>query len=245
MRGAATTFVDLGVPCPAFAELRIRTCEVTRIAAAKNIARRAQRLLLKNTTFRPFETKAELRNPTPLRGVVNGIGLLIGDGALMRFVTLLSLLAFFAIGTPAVAIEAVTSQKIDESALLAWASGRAAEALTFDFEDYERVFERAKRNFTPQGWREFDATLKGSRLLENVVSYQQFAYAEQNLTIAPKIENQGLENGVYQWTVSVPLKESVRAGNKAAARLVIITMTLVEGRAIGLSTMTIVHWEEK
>ncbi|HEV8414153.1 MAG TPA: DotI/IcmL family type IV secretion protein [Bryobacteraceae bacterium] len=163
----------------------------------------------------------------------------------MRFIALLSLLVFFAVHAIAAAADIATPKKIDAAALLAWASGTATSALSFDFEDYQRVFTNAKRNFTPEGWQSFEDSLKKSQLPDIVVKYQQTMYTEQNVTAPPKIESQGLSDGVYQWTVSVPVKRTIHAGNKTAIGQETVTMTLVEKKAIFLPTLLVVHWEEK
>src|SRR5579864_2422918 len=96
----------------------------------------------------------------------------------MRFIVLLSLLTFLAVHTPAAADDLATPKKIDDTALLAWASGTATKALSFDFEDYQRVFAKAKRNFTPEGWQDLQHSLKKSGLPYVVVQYQQTMYTE-------------------------------------------------------------------
>jgi len=163
----------------------------------------------------------------------------------MRNVILLSLLLIFATCLPAVADDRAVPPKIDEAALVAWASGIATETLTYDFEDYEKVFDHAKRNYTAEGWQGLQASLEHSGLQANVIKYQQTVYTQQNSTSPPRIETRGTKDGVSEWIVSVPIVQTVVAGNKTATRLVTITMTIVEGppRAL-LPTLTIVHWEE-
>lgn len=168
----------------------------------------------------------------------------------MRTVILLSLLVIFAARLPAVADDEAI-RPVDETAMVAWASGIATETLTYDFEDYPKVFDHAKRNFTPEGWQGLQASLDNSGIHANLIKYQQTVYTQQNSTSPPKVETRGMKDGVSEWTVSIPLVQTVVAGNKSATRLVTITMTILEGPTImagspmaRLPTLTVVHWDE-
>ncbi len=83
---------------------------------------------------------------------------------MFRPIVLLALLVFFSFSAAADPAQ----PKVDETALIAWAAGTVTQALTFDFEDYQKVLDHAKHNFSPEGWQALQATLQQSGLQENV-----------------------------------------------------------------------------
>ena len=137
--------------------------------------------------------------------------------------------------------------KVDERALVAWASGTVVKTLTYDFESYQKVFDLSKRNFSDEAWQGLQASLAKSGLQENVVKYRQTLYTQQNTVVPPKIEARKMKkDGVREWTVSVPVVQTVVAGNKSATRAVTITMTIDERPLLAqLPMLKVVHWEEE
>jgi len=135
--------------------------------------------------------------------------------------------------------------KVDETALIAWAAGTVTQALTFDFEDCKKVLDHAKHNFSPEGWQALQATLQQSGLQENVTKYQQTVYTQPDTRSAPKIESQTVKDGIPEWTISVPVIQTVVVGHKKATRHVTITMTVAEGAPFLLTpTLAVVQWVE-
>ena len=134
---------------------------------------------------------------------------------------------------------------IDDVAVMAWASSTAAQALTFTFDDYTSAFAKAKRHFTTEGWESFQHSLDESKLQEYTIKYQQKVCTDPSVIRSPKIESTGIEDGGRQWTVSVPMIQTIEAGNKKSWLNRTVTMTLVEKPSILGPTLSVVGWAAK
>jgi hypothetical protein len=120
----------------------------------------------------------------------------------------------------------VKEPNVNRAALLAWVSAAATQATTFGFTDYEETFAKAQKNFSPDGWKSYQAALTGSGLLNTVVKYQQIL---SSIPISPPmIQAEGLLEGQYRWIVSVVLVQTTRAGTKRSTRYIPVTMILVK-----------------
>src|SRR5690348_2601846 len=79
-----------------------------------------------------------------------------------------------------------TTKDIDDAAVLAWASGSAAQALTFTADDYPATFAKAKRHFTAEGWQSFQHSLDETHLFQQNTVYYDTVYTEQLPMRPPK-----------------------------------------------------------
>lgn len=92
---------------------------------------------------------------------------------------------------------------ISDKELTTWAIAAASETLTFNFNDHEKALLRAKRNFTQQGWSEFETALKKERIIEMVEA--NFHVVSARLKTFPNLISSGVENGTYKWVIKIPL----------------------------------------
>ena len=129
---------------------------------------------------------------------------------------------------------------MDGDTLLAWAAVAATRAGTFGFHNYEEKFSAPAKDFTPDAWKAYHEQLVQSGLLKSVVENQQIA------TVAPAarpvVREEGVRNGVYQWTVNITLVRTIRAGNKKATMELPVTLTVTR-TATGLG-VAISGWVE-
>lgn len=115
---------------------------------------------------------------------------------------------------------------VNTQALLFWAQQAAVDVMTFGFNDVDQRFTYSQKYFTPGGWAAFAGQLSQSKMLANVMAYQQF------ITAIPRSPAQmmawGWKNGKYVWTVQVPIVMTIRAGNNRTPNNMTIVMTIVK-----------------
>lgn len=84
-----------------------------------------------------------------------------------------------------------------------WASLAITEAYTMDFANFRAQQLKAQQNFTPAGWREFQAALERSNTLQSVRANNYVLTAVP--TGAPVIEKRGVVSGRFAWLLRVPI----------------------------------------
>ena len=126
------------------------------------------------------------------------------------------------------------------STLLQWANSAAIAAYTYNFVNYRQELQSASEYFTPDGWREFINALQGSNNLNSVITLKLVVSAVA--TGAPVILDQGIINGVYTWTVQMPMQITYQSASQVSRQSVVVKMiierisTLNSARGIGISS---------
>jgi intracellular multiplication protein IcmL len=129
-----------------------------------------------------------------------------------------------------------------DAQILNWAATAASESYTYNFQTYQRDFQRAAYNYTTKGWERFTAALEKTRNLEAVIGRKISVRAvAQSATIVDK----GIDpvNGVYYWRIQVPMSityESLseRTVSAGSARLTIVRRSPLEHeRGIGIDVL--------
>lgn len=101
---------------------------------------------------------------------------------------------------------------LDESgsAMLTWTTQAATQAMTFGFHDYKQRLGGANRDFTSKGWREFRQMLDQGRVLDDIEKTKRVITAEPRG--APTVTDKGAKDGVYRWTLILPMNFNFGAG---------------------------------
>ncbi len=126
------------------------------------------------------------------------------------------------------------------STLLQWANSAAIAAYTYNFVNYRKELQSASEFFTPDGWREFIGALQGSNNLNAVIEKKLVVSAVA--TDAPVILDQGPINGIYTWTIQMPMLITYQSASATARQSVLVKMviqrisTLNSARGIGISS---------
>ena len=113
---------------------------------------------------------------------------------------------------------------VSTSALLQWANQAAVVAYTYNFVNYRKQLQEASEFFTPEGWRNFEVALKGSRNLETVLARKLVVTAVA--TGAPVVLDQGVIGGRYAWKVQMPLLVTYQSSSTTYQQTLTITMVI-------------------
>lgn len=93
---------------------------------------------------------------------------------------------------------------VSQEQLLAFTTEAVMSAFTYDFNDYRRHFQHtSSRYFTQVGWSNFITKLRESGNLSAVIDNKLVVKAVP--TDAPYIVSQGMDSGIYSWTIQMPL----------------------------------------
>jgi hypothetical protein len=119
----------------------------------------------------------------------------------------------------------VDAPDMDDDQLTLWAAAAATRAATFGFTDRDMVFKNAQRDFTPDGWKSFQAALRDPKIFGDIDKYKLI------LTSAPigkpVVLRKQVENGRYQWTVKFTLVQTNRESCQKSINHVPITLRIV------------------
>ncbi|OGT07088.1 MAG: type IV secretion protein DotI [Gammaproteobacteria bacterium GWE2_37_16] len=113
---------------------------------------------------------------------------------------------------------------ISQSELLQWAARAATAANTYDFVNYREALQGVQSYFTADGWRNFEAALRGSRSLELVLERKLVVSAVATGT--PVILDQGVIGDRYAWKVQVPILVSYQSASDNTQQAQIVTMII-------------------
>jgi len=108
--------------------------------------------------------------------------------------------------------------------LLQWAHGASISAYTYNFVNYRSAMQNLQNQFTPKGWKYYEAALKTSRNLELVIAKKLVVSAVATGT--PVILDQAVIDGRYSWKVQIPLLVSYQSPNEQTQKPVIIMMII-------------------
>jgi intracellular multiplication protein IcmL len=110
-------------------------------------------------------------------------------------------------------VYSLSSPVIKPAKLLQWTQDTIISAFTFNFANYNDVFNSVKKSFTDNGWNEFNDFLNNSKLLDQVTKKELFvsAVAAQK----PTIISEGDIKGRYAWNISLPIMVSYSTRDSA------------------------------
>ncbi len=108
--------------------------------------------------------------------------------------------------------------------LLQWASLATRTAFNLDFVHYKAQLEKAKSDFTPQGWRQFMDAMNHSGLLETVESKK----LEMNAVVsgAAVILSTAVIHGRFTWRVQLPILMTFTSASASSQAHWLVTMNI-------------------
>lgn len=95
----------------------------------------------------------------------------------------------------------------------------------FDYQQFIQQQKTAAKLFTPQGWMVFQKALLKSKLIE-VIQKNRYTVTAVPL-FPPKIGQQGMKNGSYQWQVEMPAMVVYKNDSYQQVQYLDIKMNLV------------------
>jgi intracellular multiplication protein IcmL len=113
---------------------------------------------------------------------------------------------------------------VSQAELLQWAGRAAVAAYSYDFINYRDALQKAQDYFTPDGWKNFEAALKSSRVLETVLDKKLVVSAVA--TGVPVILDQGLIYDRYAWKVQIPILVSFQSASENTQQAYMVTMVV-------------------
>lgn len=114
---------------------------------------------------------------------------------------------------------------VTPSELLQWATQAVVDTYTYSFVNYRKELQNASQNFTPDGWKQFQASLQASRNLETVLAKKMVVSAVP--TGAPVITDQGILDGRYAWRIRIPLLVTYQSSDEQIQQPVNVNILVV------------------
>lgn len=113
---------------------------------------------------------------------------------------------------------------ISQAYLMQWVNTAVVAVNTYDFVNYRDQLQKASDYFTQEGWAAYLESLKASRNLNAVVEKKLVvsAFAKR----APVIVRSGILEGVFTWTVQIPITVIYQSGNATSQQDLVVTLTI-------------------
>lgn len=118
----------------------------------------------------------------------------------------------------------ISQPRFTRQEIMRWAPMTAADTLSFNFDNHEKMFELAKVHFDEAAWKNFEENIKKKRIIERVQANYLTVRAEPKSV--PRILSQGEENGAYQWVIEVTLFVGFQLQERTYNESVTIVMTI-------------------
>jgi len=100
---------------------------------------------------------------------------------------------------------AMNKPNMSTSDVTTWVSEAVTNTLSFNYSNYRTVLENAEaKYFVPKGWASFQKNMTDSHLLQLITDNNSILTVKP--TAAPKLEADGLMDGVYAWSFKIPLQ---------------------------------------
>jgi intracellular multiplication protein IcmL len=119
---------------------------------------------------------------------------------------------------------ALSFPMVNQEQLLQWANEAVVASYSFNFLNYRKNLQQASEYFTPEGWRNFQAALKRSRMLETVLDKKLVVTAVA--TGAPIVLNRGPLEGHYTWKVQMPILISYQSASDHIQQPEVVTLLI-------------------
>ena len=122
-----------------------------------------------------------------------------------------------------------------------WVAQAISEAYSMDFANFRAQQLNAQKNFTPAGWREFQAALERSNTLQSVRANNYVLTAVP--TGAPVIEKRGVISGRFAWLLRFPITvtfQSSQQKQSASYTLEVLVVRMAPNehpRGIGIASV--------
>ncbi len=118
----------------------------------------------------------------------------------------------------------LSDSMLSPSELLQWAHQVAIDAYSYNFVNYRDALQNLQNNFTAEGWRYFEQSLKNSRNLEMVLAKKLIVSG--TATGTPVILEQAVVDGSYSWKVQIPILVSYQNASENTQKPMVVMMII-------------------
>jgi len=142
----------------------------------------------------------------------------------------------------------LSEPSLTDNALLQWAVEAASAAYTFNFVNYRKALQDVRIYFTKIGYQYFIKALKDSNNLDAVQNKKLVVSAVPTgapLILKKGVFNDGSANGIYSWTVQLPMELTYRSATEQFKQNITLIMfitrmsTLESPSGVGISSFVI------
>lgn len=97
----------------------------------------------------------------------------------------------------------LNQSNLPNNVLFNWVAESMMTAHTFNYINYETIFENSREYFTPDGFESFLTALKDNKIIDDVITNK---YVLRGVpTNAPQITKEGLLANFYLWKIKIPM----------------------------------------
>ncbi|MBF13696.1 MAG: type IV secretion protein DotI [Legionellales bacterium] len=119
-------------------------------------------------------------------------------------------------------IQPLSQPVVSQSQLTAWASSAIISVFSYDYLRYRSQLQESQQFFSPDGWREFSQSLKGSGNLITVL--QQKLLLSAVPTGSAVITKSGLLNRVFTWQIQMPILVTFQSASEVRSQSLLVNV---------------------
>ncbi|TVQ84877.1 MAG: hypothetical protein EA357_01960 [Micavibrio sp.] len=116
--------------------------------------------------------------------------------------------------------------RLPDQFIKGWAAQSVTEVFNFSYSNFRQRLEAGAQHFNETGWKNFLQALDDAKILEYIIQNNQAVMTV--LTAEPVIAEQGAgEDGIYRWTVILPVETTYIGDGNMQAMEMYVTLTVV------------------
>lgn len=100
-------------------------------------------------------------------------------------------------------VHPLSDPSLSDDFVVQWTADAVHKAFSWDFIHWREQMQEASNNFTPDGWRDFSASLKDSNNLKTLIDLKMVSNVE--VTGSPQIIQKAVVAGHYAWNIKIPV----------------------------------------
>jgi len=99
--------------------------------------------------------------------------------------------------------QSLSQAAISDSTLTNWILDNVVNSNSYNYTSLPRVFDKVRPQFSKQGFEDYKKSLGYRDYLSEILVEKMIVSASPR--IAPTVEKEGVENGIYSWIIKIPM----------------------------------------
>jgi len=125
-----------------------------------------------------------------------------------------------------VPLQPIRNPTVTDTQVLNWSRDRVVDLHTFTFTNWRGELQGLSKYFVKSAYENYIAALTNSKVIKKITNDKLLVTATPSR--APVITKKGVVNGVYMWTVEMPIIQTIEGGNTAPVNNNLVAQMVVQ-----------------
>lgn len=113
---------------------------------------------------------------------------------------------------------------VSNDTIVQWANYAATQTFTYDFQNYDKQFQKLKQCYTTAGWESFEVAMKASNNLK--VTQEEHLFVSAQINGTSQLVSQSHDETQPAWIVRIPLKVVYQNQDKEVSQDMYVDLTI-------------------